>query len=207
MKKAKIVLGGIEQMADPVFETLSQSIYASMLGNDYYPTPLPALTVVDEAVNAYSDALVAALQTKGKNEVALKNQARETLTDLLGQLANSVMATANGDRVKLTSSGFPIGKEGETITLLKPENIQITDGVNPGELMVKVKAVKGAKGYAHQYTPDPLTATSEWKQVLSTSCKCTITGLTPGQKYWCRVAAFGAYGQLVYSDVISRVVQ
>ena len=207
MKRPKIVLGGIDGLADPVFETLSQSIYASMLGNENFPTPLPALTVIDESVTIYSNALVAALQTKGKNEIAIKTQARQTLTELLTQLANSVMATANGDRVKLVSAGFPIGKEGETIILSKPENIQVTDGVNPGELVVKVKAVKGAKGYAHQYTPDPLTANSEWKQVLSTSSKCTITNLVSGQKYWCRVAAFGSFGQLVYSDAVSRVAQ
>ena len=207
MKKPKIVIGEIEGLSDPAFENLSQSIYASMLENPYYPTPLPALTEILEAVNAYSGALVAAVQTRGKNEIALKNQARETLTSLLGQLANSVMTTANGDRVKLVSSGFPLNSEGETSFLLKPENMQVTDGINPGELVTTVKAVKGAKGYAHQYTPDPITPNSEWKQVLSTSCKCTLTNLVPGQKYWCRVAAFGSYNQLVYSDAISRVVQ
>jgi hypothetical protein len=207
MKKPKIVMGEIEGLSDPAFENASQSIYASMFENPYYPTPLPALTVIEEAVNAYSSALVAAVQTRGKNEIAIKNQARETLTGLLGQLANSAMATANGDRMKLVSTSFPLNSEGETSFLAKPENMQVADGINPGELVTKVKAVKGAKGYAHQYTPAPITPNNEWKQVLSTSCKCTLTNLVSKQTYWCRVAAIGPYNQLVYSDAISRTVQ
>ncbi|HEY8688544.1 MAG TPA: fibronectin type III domain-containing protein [Chitinophagaceae bacterium] len=206
MKKPKIVIG-FDVFTDAGFENLAQSIYASMFDNPYFLTPLPALTEINAAVTAYSDALKASTQTRGKNEIAIKNQARQTLSDLLGQLANSVMATANGDRAQLVSTNFPMGKDGEASSLSKPENLQVTDGLNPGELVVKVTAVKGAKGYVHQYTPDPLTAESEWKQEFSTSCKYILKNLDPAKKYWCRVAVIGSYNQLVYSDAISRVVQ
>ena len=205
MKKAKLA-PGMESYTDAAFENKTQSIYVSMLNNVYFPNPTPALTELDVAVSAYSDALLAA-QSRGKNEIALKNQARETLAEMVIQLASSVTTTANGDRAKLVSTGIPMAKDGESTPLSKPENMQVTDGINAGELVTKVMAVKGAKSYAHQYTADPLIATSEWSQELSTTCKFTLKNLEPGKKYWCRVAAIGAYGQIVYSDAISRVVQ
>jgi hypothetical protein len=70
-----------------------------------------------------------------------------------------------------------------------------------------VPAVKGAKGYTPQFTSDPLTASSEWTQVMTTTSKYTFTNLNSAKKYWVRVAAVGPYNQVVYSDAISRVVQ
>jgi len=205
MKKAKLA-PGMEDYSDAAFENKTQGIYASMLNNLYFPNPTPAITELDVAVKAYSDVLLAA-QSRGKNEVALKNQARETLATMVIQLANSAMTTANGDRAKLVSTGIPMAKDGESSLLTKPENMRLTDGVNVGELVTKVAVVKGAMGYAHQYTLDPLTSASEWNQVLATTSKCTLKNLVAEKKYWCRVLAFGANGQVVYSDAICRVVQ
>ncbi|MGH2566064.1 MAG: hypothetical protein ACRDE5_16215, partial [Ginsengibacter sp.] len=80
-------------------------------------------------------------------------------------------------------------------------------GINAGELVVKVPAVKGASGYVPQFTADPLTVDSTWTQEVTTTSKYTFKNLTSAKKYWCRVAAVGPYNQLVYSDAISRVVQ
>jgi len=74
MKKAKLA-PGMESYTDAAFENKTQSIYVSMLNNVYFPNPTPALTELDLAVKPYSDALLAA-QSRGKNEIALKNQAR-----------------------------------------------------------------------------------------------------------------------------------
>lgn len=197
---------GFDSLSDPDFQTKSESIYASMLPNPNFPTPTPELTVVDAAIKAYSDGLVAA-QRKDKDAVAIKNQARTSLTALLIQLANSVMTTANGDKTMLISSGFDLAKEGETTPIVKPAGIMLWDGPNPGQLVVKVPRVKGSTGYGPQYTPDPLTADSKWTTFMTSSSKYTFTNLEPTKKYWCRVAVIGPYNQLVYSDAISRVAQ
>jgi hypothetical protein len=133
--------------------------------------------------------------------------ARETLGSLLLQLSNSVMTTANGDKAMLISSNFDLAKEGSNTPIDKPASIELMDGKNAGELVVKVPAVKGAKGYTPQFTSDPLTASSEWTQVMTTTSKYTFTNLNSAKKYWVRVAAVGPYNQVVYSDAISRVVQ
>ena len=197
---------GFDQLSDPDFQTKTESIYASMLGNINFPAPTPGLPVIDAAIEAYSAALIAA-QQKDKNAVATKNQARNNLTALLIQLANSVMTTANGDKTMLISSGFDLAKDGETTPIVKPASISLTDGQNAGELVVKVPRTKGSTGYGPQYTTGPLTADSQWTAFMTSSSKYTFTNLEPAKKYWCRVAVVGPYNQLVYSDAISRVAQ
>lgn len=145
---------GFDGLSDPNFQTTSESIYASMFENKNFLTPTPALTVIDQAIQAYSAAFIAA-QQKDKNAVAIKNQQRDNLRGLLIQLANSVMTIANGDKAMLISSGFQLAKEGETTPIVKPESISLTDGLNPGELVVKVPRVKGSTSYGAQYTFDP----------------------------------------------------
>jgi hypothetical protein len=197
---------GFESLTDPGFETKASDICASMSSNPNFATTIPALTDVTSQLQAYSAGLTAA-QSKDRNAVATKNQLRENLTDLLTQLGSYVMAVANGDKAKLISSGFDLAKEGESTPLSKPDNIQLTDGKNAGELIVKVTAVKGAKSYVHQYTSDPLTPNSDWAQVITTTSKYTIKNLSSAQKYWCRVAAVGSLNQVVYSDAVSRIAQ
>ena len=197
---------GFDTLSDPDFETKAQSIHAFMVASPYFPAPVPDLPSIQTAIQAFSDALTAA-QNKNKNAVALKNEARATLTALLIQLASSVTTTANGDKTMLVSSGFDLAKDGETSVLVKPDSITLADGVNAGELVVKIPAVKGASGYGPQYTTDPLTADSEWTQFMTTTSKYTFKNLGTAKKYWCRVAAIGPYNQVVYSDAVCRVVQ
>lgn len=197
---------GFDTQSDSDFQTKSESIYSCMLGNSNFPAPTPDLPSVLSLITSYGDALTAA-QNKNKNAVAVKNEARTTLTVALIQLANSVMTTANGDKTMLISSGFDLAKEGETTPLEKPEGIVLTDGVNAGELTVKIPAVKGANSYGPQYTSDPLTADSQWTQFMTTTSKYTFKNLTSAKKYWCRVAAIGPFNQVVYSDAVCRVVQ
>jgi hypothetical protein len=197
---------GFDSLSDSDFETKSGDIYASMLDNASFPTPVPDLPSVKTSLDAYSAALIAA-QSRNRDDVANKNAARETLTASLIQLANSVMTTANGDKQMLISSGFDLAKPGETTPLVKPEWITVTDGINPGDLKVRVKAVKGAQGYVPQYALDPQAPDSEWTKVMTTTCKYTFTSLTSGQKYWVRMAAIGPHQQMVYSDMVSRIAQ
>jgi hypothetical protein len=193
-------------VSDSNFETKGQSIYTSMLDNPNFLTPVPSLAAVLEAQNNYSLALTAA-QKRDRDAVAVKNEARNVLEALLAQLANYVNATANGDKTKLVSSGFDLAADGGITNLGKPASIDLTDGKNAGELVVKIPVVKGAKSYGAQYTPDPLTAESVWTQTITTASKYTFTDLISGKKYWCRMAAVGPYEQIVYSDAVCRVAQ
>ena len=205
MKRSKIVTP-FEGQSDPDFKAKADAIYKSMLGNVNFPTPVPELTLIDGMINAFGEAMATA-KDRDRNSVARKNDIRQDLTYALIQLASSVTTVANGDKTLLISSGFELAKPGETIPFERPKGILLTDGKNSGELVVKIPTVKGAKSYGAQYTTDPLTASSEWTQEMTTTSKFTFKNLVAAQKYWCRMAAIGPYGQVVYSDAVCRVVQ
>lgn len=205
MKRSKIVTP-FEGQSDPDFKAKADGIYAAMLGNINFPTPVPELTMIDGMIKAFGEAMAAA-KDRDRNSVARKNDIRRDLTYALIQLASSVTTIANGDKTLLISSGFELAKPGQTIPLERPKGILLMDGRNSGELVVKIPTVKGAKSYGAQYTTDPLTASSEWTQQMTTTTRFTFRHLVTAQKYWCRMAAIGPYGQVVYSDAVCRVVQ
>ncbi|HYK55486.1 MAG TPA: hypothetical protein VEV15_03340, partial [Flavisolibacter sp.] len=165
------------------------------------------LAEVVTAATDYSTALVAAKQG-GKTEVAVKNQKRKALENLLITLASYVTMTSKGDRAVMVSSGFDLVKVKEPSPPLgKPEIIKVVDGVNPGELKVIISRVTSARNYMYEYTQDPLAAQSDWVGQNSTLSKMLFKDLESGKKYWCRVIAYGRNEQLAYSDPVSRIVQ
>ncbi len=205
MKKPKISTN--LKFPDAEFEIMAQAILASMTANPYFPAPTPSTIILAAGTTAYTDALLAA-QSRDKNSVANKIQRKAELLNLLQQLAASVTATANGDRAILVSSGFPLQKEtGDATPLQKPENLQVINGINPGEQISSVDGQKVAKSYIHQYTPDPLLPDSVWVQTFTTASKYTFKDLVPAQKYWFKVTAIGTKEQIAISDTLSRIVQ
>jgi hypothetical protein len=166
---------------------------------------VPALTVVTTAADAYTAALVKA-GSGNRSDIADKNNKRSELTALLRSLADYVNFCANGDRSILLTSGYDITKEPQPTVITKPENLEVNNGSNSGELQVRVKGVKGAKAYMFEYTTDETQAATTWYSTSSSAAKFVFNNLTPGQKYFCRVGAVGPYGQLVYSDAVARIV-
>lgn len=200
------VNSGFNGLSDKVFATKANSIVTAMPGNSNFPQTVPAIADVAVSLTQYTDALATA-QLREKTAVAIKDQARLDLTMMLVQLASSVNNIANGDRAMLVSSGFDLSRQPDPSPLVKPVTVILTDGPNAGELVLKVPGVKGARGYIHEYTPEPLTQDSEWTKVITTMSKCTFKNLVSAQRYWCRVAAIGPNDQVVFSDAVSRVVQ
>ncbi|MGE5108293.1 MAG: fibronectin type III domain-containing protein [Sphingobacteriales bacterium] len=190
---------------DGAFESKVHTILSCMKDNLNFTTPVPDLAAITAAAAAYSAALIKA-STGNRENIADKNEKRRVLTNLLRSLCIYVTLTANGDRIVLLSSGFDISKDAEPMTISKPENLQVINGISSGELLVSVNAVKGAYAYLHEYTIDETLAPGSWVVTPSTSSKITFTNLLSGTKYYCRVGAIGTNGQLLYSDPLARIV-
>ena len=199
------VLIDFAKYTDGDFESKARTIITNMTGNAAFPTPSPTLLVVTGATDDYSEALAAA-STGNRSDVADKNEKRQALTVLLRSLASYINFTAAGDRAVLLTTGFNVSKEKEPIIITKPWNLQVTNGMNAGDLHVSVRAVKGARSYVHEYTNDTGLAAGNWESTTSSQSKITFSGLEAGKTYHCRVAAVGTKGQLVYSDTLSRIV-
>lgn len=193
------------RLTDGDFESKTHTIISSLTGNASYPAPDPSLAAVTAAADAFTEALVKA-GSGNRSDIAEKNARREELNNLLRNLADYVNFCAKGDRSILLTSGYSITRDPQTTVITKPENPEVINGNNSGELLVKVKGVKGAKAYMFEYTTDETQATQSWYSTSTSTSKFVFNNLTPGQKYFCRVGAVGPYGQLVYSDAIARIV-
>ncbi len=198
---------GFQRLSDADLVSKALSIISGMTGNINFPTPSPSLDDVGTALADFQLAVTAAAN-KDREKVVLKKQAKLDLIQLLNSLAGYVTFTANGDATILAGSNFDFYKQRTPVVITQPQNVTVTSGVNSGDLIINSLSVNGAKSYIHQYMADADKANGSWISVNGTAKKCTITGLTPGTLYWCRIAAVGGKGgQVVYSDAVSKFAQ
>lgn len=190
---------------DGNFAAISAAIINCMTDNPDFPNPTPSIVELTTARNNYMVALLAS-QTGNRSDIADKKAKRQSLTLLLQSLAAYINFTANGDKRKLLTTGFEVSKDAEPAIISKPENIQVTNGLNSGMLQVSVKAVKGAKAYLHEYATTEAMKADNWQALTTTQSWATFNNLEAGKTYYCRVAAIGSKGQLVYSDPVARMV-
>jgi hypothetical protein len=194
------------QYSDANLETKAGVITSNLDGNPNFPDLAPPIATVKTALDDYSAALLAAING-GSGNVAAKNAARAALQGMLRQLAMSVMSIANGDLPALTKSGFTLSKIPERSYIGNPGVVALANGVSSGQLISSVKKVKGAYGYLHQLAAEEPADATVWESNPSTRSKFVFEKLTPGKKYWVRVAATGGNGQIAYSPVASIFAQ
>jgi hypothetical protein len=132
---------------------------------------------------------------------------RKQLEHQLGRLALYVMYVADENDAILVSSGYNLTKKPTGNKLEEPNVPMLTSGSNSGEIMSMIKAVKGAKYYLFQITSGALTEDSGWQTHSCSRRKYTFTNLTPGQKYWVRIAVLGTGKQKAYSHPASLWAQ
>lgn len=201
------IIDGFEKLSDADLEVRSNSILTSMTDNPNFTTPTPTLTVVAAAITDFSNA-VSVADGGSSLDKAIKNDKRLALINLLNSLGNYVIFTVDGNRTKAMSSGFTIAKVPSPMPpLSKPENLQVTEGPNAGDLNVRFKRVIGGRSYLIQYAEETTTGEPVWQNQTCTTSKFTLRNLESGKKYQIRVAVIGAYNQLLYSDPVWRIAQ
>jgi hypothetical protein len=204
MNQAKIILT-FNKFSDDRLETKAESILLMLTGNPFFPSPVPPLTALSTALDAYKLALVAA-QSKDKAKVATKRACRTALEAVMLKLGRYVTYEADGDEEKLVSSGYDLAKQPEPSVLQEPGVVTVSQGISSGRLVASLKRVVGAYGYLYQITPDPLLPESNWESMPLNRSTAIFENLTPGQKYWIRVAAVGSGSQIAYTGVTSQIV-
>lgn len=193
--------------SDKKMATGCKQIEEAMKNNPNFPTTDPTIADYSATVDAYIEQLAKAA-SKDVNNVAAKNVLRSELISQTITLGNSVTATANGNLPALESSLFPMRKKPQKLVLGKPENLKITNGLNAGELVAKVKSMKAAKSFVFAYGADAGEKDFTWTNANCSTSRCKITGLDSGVKYWIKVGAVGGNGQVVWAEpVLSPYVQ
>jgi hypothetical protein len=195
------------RLSDANLDLRAGTVVTGLTGNPAFPVTTPPIAEFGALRTAYSTALAESYSGE-RNAIAIKNQARIDLLAAMKQLAQNLESLAPGDKVKLVSSGFELGSDGENIPpLAAPTEFSITDGVNLGELRFSVRRVPNAVSYVHEYTEEIPSETSRWVSKVSSSREHVFTGLRSGIRIYGRTAAIGRKGQEAYTPVMSRVVQ
>jgi len=194
---AKIALGFIARSSDAVLIAWAGRIITGLTGNANYPTTRPTLAEMEAA----RDTFVAAVATldRGSAAVAKRDAARAPLEELLRLLALNVQQTAQGDRVILISSGYPLQKTRQPTGIpAAPQNLRLKQG-KTGELIARCTAVPNALSYQWRSATSaaPLVFTSPDPTGKAT---CTIEGLTPGTQYIVQVRVVGRKGASDWSE-------
>lgn len=182
--------------SDKTLSLETTGIQFAMTDNPLFPAPSPSMEVFGAAVGAFVTQLAKA-GTRDSNAIAAKNTRRAELIALCVQLGNSVSSTANGDVEALVTTRLPLRKKRQSVMLTGPTNFRIANGVNPGELILKVDGKKGAVSFGFEYAMDPLTDESVWSRIVCSTSRCTVKGLEPGKRYWFRPFVTGSKGQQV----------
>ncbi|MBI5217421.1 MAG: hypothetical protein HY958_00630 [Bacteroidia bacterium] len=210
MKKVKVVLDFIEY---PVSEKVDfgKNTVTKMTGNANFPTPDVPLAQITTAANNLETAYNAA-QGGGKQLTAAMHAAEKVMDDLLRKQALYVERITNGNEAMILGSGFHTSKQPApahhpefTVETGKKALDSFIDSTHEATMVLKRKAVKGAKAWVWQLCTDPL-AEDKWIYTgFSTQTAFTVENLTPGIKYWFRSASISKEGLSQWCDPIAKI--
>ncbi len=200
-----IILSIYKNLRDSDTITQGYRVVEKMEDNTFFPDLPPALAaakkLLPELQSAVSDA-------KGRDveAVCLKNDKKAELVSLLTEVAEYVSSKSKGNRLMLLSSGFPISGARSTQIDQVIQQFEVEIGA-PGEATTKIKRLRGARVYMHQYTNEPPTSETVWHSEISKHPYYTYSGLNSMEKYWFRVVVINHEGETIASPVLTRVIQ
>lgn len=202
--KKKLSLN-FKETTDSDLAQLAFAVAEGMNDNEHFPDPDMLIIELREIGNQFLHA-VADAKSRDLEKIAIKNDLRVLAIKKLKQVGEFVLTHSAGRELPLITSGFTLIKPVGEIILKSPEDFKIMPGRNPGEMILKVRRVRGARSYLYQWTPAPLTKESVWESIADTRCKKVISKLPLGVNYLFRMAAVGSRNQIIYTQPLSRYV-
>jgi hypothetical protein len=200
-----IIDNSYKRQGDSDVITTGYRITGKMDNNPDFPDLPPEF---EEAKQLLPNLQTSVSTAKGRDieDINDKNVKKARLIVLLTVLAKYVTEKSKGDRGIILSSGFLLA--GDKASEEEPviEQLDVLLGP-PGEATTQVKRVKRARAYMHQYTTEPPTAETIWAHIGSKDPYHTFSGLNSTAKYWFRVVAIGKNGEMVYSPVVTKIIQ
>lgn len=205
MSKCK-ALTNFTSLSDANFSVRVNTIQLKLENNPYFAHIYPTYNELAQAVTRFNVAYDNSA-SRSSESISIKNTQRESLTELLGCIANSVNAIANGNRDVLTTSGFSLTSETPPDKKLgQVRGFAInTEGLK-GKMMTKCDPVKNVANYLHQYTKGDGITNAVWTSVSLRSSKNTFVGLESGEYYTFRICAVGSDNTQTISNPISSFI-
>jgi len=190
-----LISRGFIKLKSVFLALFGQSVLTSMTNNTNFPTPFPPLSDLQTAINGLNDANAASQSGISGSGTAV-NAAKRKLSRVLKAMAAYVEYVSDDDETVAITSGFNFKQPAHST----PNVFTATQGVQSGTVDLGSPAIGGA--YVWELTPDPI-GISAWSSAGTTIlANLTVTGLTPGTKYWFRVAAITNEGQQPFGNPI-----
>jgi hypothetical protein len=186
MKKIKVVLNAHDLSVPELIHRARTRVQNVADNATIFSNPNPALPVITLATDELETAAQEASEG-GKNKVAIRNDKRRKLIELLTALGFYVEQTAAGDEEIIHLSGFEIKKES---VRTQPE-FEIEQGDHAGAVNIRVKARRKKTMYRWEHSSDAASWISDG---ITSACKTTIEGLARGI-YWFRVILIDSSGE------------
>lgn len=203
----KTVVSGTKglSVADLISKALVLEVH--MMGNPNFPNAGPFVAAVTAAREALEVAMVDAMdggRSAHGNQRALKQRLKDAITRLQLHVSN----VANGDAVKLLSSGLALRKPPLKLgPLPAPLRLVAVHGIHQGELHLRWVPVHGARIYEVFINEGDPDNAADWRSVGFVShAHFEFQGLASLRYYWFRVRALGAAGASPFSDPARSVV-
>ena len=204
-----------DRLSEPDFLAKSGTIVTALTANAHYPEPwvaqVPTLAQLTAAYTAYLDSYHAALNHDSL-KIALRNSARQALTELFKRLIPYLELVAQGDTHILATTGYDLRKDivrgGGGDTLPAPADFRVAHGAKSGSFDIHIAKLPGAGSYEVQTAQGDPSIEDNWQHALSslTSAHILLEGLTPAQSYWVRVRGIGSAGAGVWTEPVSLIV-
>ena len=197
MRAAK---AGITGLTPTEVVAKSLLVETKLTGNPHF-VPEPTIAALT-AQRAVVEAAIVDSAGGDHAKVYARNVEVAKLKAMLVAEAHTVTAQAQGDVVKILSSGFEARKLPEPFgPLPAPEAVEARTGDKPGEIKVQCGPVKGAH-YYHWYINSENPDDQALWQLFSVGSKASFvaSGLRPGGRYWFSVEAQGPLGAGPLSD-------
>jgi hypothetical protein len=190
----------------PQLITDTKHYLASMTGNTFFPSPIPALSVISADLNLVESSYALSL-TRVKGSASKLHTDVKALSINLRALAVYVETLANKDPDHadeiITSAGMTVKKPAAT----QPKIFSVKLGKLKGEVVLDNKAsLRGV--YIYDLSTDPNLAEGSWMRIyIGSKVKFSKDGLSSGTRYFFRTASIVKNIQGNYSPVLSVVVQ
>lgn len=161
-------------------------IVESMLGNQHFPNPFPALSEIAAAVSELQTAALNAMNG-GKKAVAVLHQEEAKLVRLLIAIGHYVEGIANKDLQNRESIIISAGMEFKKVHIRKASNFKVKNTEMPGQVKLRTRYLNRVS-YIWQQSTNPDDDAS-WMTVATTlKASLIISNLAVGTRYWFRVA-------------------
>ena len=173
----------------------------------------PNLPIDVKSLQASIDELVTAMAAQangGPAATAVKKDKRAALIAKMRKLAHHVQDECHGDPTLVLNAGFLVASPARNTPELETPAIMAIDFGDPGELVIRVKAVGGARLYELQLAAlDADDKPGPWQPggTFHNSREMSVKGLTKFTTYAFQIRAYGGRkGYTPWSDRVSHVV-